>query len=66
MVIDSFWFEPGSESTADQEAAERTLQFHVSSIFETIFLFNFWVLEGAWLHNISGHHRIVQITNSIK
>lgn len=33
MVIDSFWFEPGSDSTADKEAAERTLQFHVSSRF---------------------------------
>lgn len=33
MVIDSFWFEPGSESAADQAAAERTLQFYVSSIF---------------------------------
>lgn len=37
MVIDSFWFEPGSDSPADKEAAERTLQFHVS--YRVFFLF---------------------------
>lgn len=30
MVIDSLWYEPGSDSPADKEAAERTLQFNVS------------------------------------
>ncbi|KAJ8983484.1 hypothetical protein NQ317_014943 [Molorchus minor] len=27
MVIDSLWFEPGSDSDADQEASERIMQF---------------------------------------
>lgn len=30
MVIDSLWYEPGSDSAADKEAAERTSQFNVS------------------------------------
>lgn len=33
MVIDSLWHEPGSNSTADKEAAERTNQFYVSQFF---------------------------------
>lgn len=28
--MDSLWYEPGSNSAADEEAAERTLQFNVS------------------------------------
>lgn len=39
MVIDSVWFEPGSQSAADKEAAERTLQFTVSWYNENISLY---------------------------
>ena len=29
MVVDTAWFEPGSDSDQDKEAAERALQFTV-------------------------------------
>lgn len=29
MVLDALWYEPGSDSIADKEAAERTSQFTV-------------------------------------
>ncbi|XP_018570851.1 myrosinase 1-like [Anoplophora glabripennis] len=40
MVVDSLWFEPGSDSAEDQEASERVLQFGIGLYANPMFIGN--------------------------